>query len=163
MIWLWLIIIIVNNNIIHYYSDYLIRTYQLCGHCTIPLESVINPGANESSLFAKTSYSLRGVVGVFTYDLYRNGSIATEKMAVMFSVPFDFNFYSNWFAVGVFNSNKKCDYNLYYEMYYNNGSNFKRGKAKDGAITYKWRKGVIKALMFDTYTPLLKVIVSETM
>ena len=156
-------IIIIVNNIIHYSSDYLIRTYQLSGGCTIPLESVIKPGANESSLFAKTPCLLRGVVGVFTYDLSLYGTLTSDKMAVMFSVPFNFSVYENWFAVGVFNRKKKCDYDLYYEMYYNNESSFVRGKAKDGALTYAHGKVVIKAWMSDTYTPLLKVIVSDTM
>ena len=122
------------------------------------------PGAYDSSLFAKTPSLLRGSPGVFTYDLSLNGSSTTDEMAVMFSVPFNFNFYENWFAVGVFSGNKKCDYDLYHELYYDNSrGRFERGKAKDGAVTYTYGKVVIEASMSDTYTPLLKVSVNEIM
>ena len=158
-----IIVMIIIIIILNYYSDYLIRSYLLSGDCTISLESEVKPGANDSALFARTPYSLRGIVGVFTYDLSLYGSVTTDKMAVMFSVPFNFNFEENWFAVGVFSRDKKCDHDLYHEMYYNNSSHFVRGKAKDGDLIYEHEKVVIKASMSDTYTPILKVIVNEKM
>ncbi|CAL8243559.1 unnamed protein product [Lota lota] len=131
------------------------------GGCSKPLPLKLNPATRNKALFAKTPHTARGTVGVFTYDLCKTGSIATEKIAVMFSVPYDFNLYSNWYAVGVFSCTKSCDYDLYCEMYYNNESGFVRGKAADGSLQYKQRDVVIKASMSDTYTPYLKLKVKQ--
>uniref|UniRef100_A0A8C5D176 Uncharacterized protein n=1 Tax=Gadus morhua TaxID=8049 RepID=A0A8C5D176_GADMO len=146
------------TNSIHFISS---RTYLLSGYRAVSLESEVKPGANGSALFVKTPYSLRGSVGVLTYDLSLYGSLTTEKMAVMFFVPFNFNFYENWFAVGVFSSKIKCDDELYHEMYYNNSSCFVRGKAKDGTLTYQHEDFVIEASMSDTYNAILNVKVKE--
>ena len=118
-------------------------------------------GDNDSALFAKTPYSLKGTVGVLTYDL--TGGIPDKKMAVMFSLPFNFNFFDNWYAVGVFDSNTDCDYNLYYEMYYNESSSFERAKAKDTPnLIYKFAQYVIVASMTDSYNSKIELRVEET-
>ena len=44
-----------------------------------------------------------GSVGVFTY--YTQG--ADKTVAVMFSVPFDYNLYSNWWDVKIYNGMKR--------------------------------------------------------
>ena len=74
----------------------------------------------------------------------------------MFSVPFDFNIYSNWFAVGIFSSTQNCDYDLYYNMYYNSDACFQRGQGGQD-ITLKREGFVIQASMTNTYTPDLTV------
>ena len=143
------------------YSDHLIRVHLISGGClkTLPLE--LAPGTNDDAVFVKTPHTARGTVGVFTYDLSLSGSVPTEKMAAMFSVPFDFSLYSNWFAVGVFSSNKNCNYDLYYEMYYNNNSDFMRGKATDGIVNYENRDFVINVSMSDSHTPYMRLQVKQ--
>ncbi|CAL8318426.1 unnamed protein product [Lota lota] len=94
------------------------------GHCFKPLPLEVKPATKDTAIFKKTPHTACGTVGVFTYDLFNTSSQTMEKLAVMFSVPYDFNLYSNWFAVGVFSSNKNCDHDLYREMYYNNKCGF---------------------------------------
>lgn len=55
-----------------------------------------------------------GVVGVFTYyirDIHKT-------LAVMFSIPFDYNLYSNWFDAQVYSGKIWADHGLYEQMYY---------------------------------------------
>ncbi len=78
-------------------------------------------------------------------------------MAVMFSVPFDFNLYSNWYAVGVFDVYTKCDHSLFKDMYYSAERGFVRAKAKDSALTFRGEAVTIRATMSDSYTPVIKV------
>ncbi|XP_066030192.1 DELTA-stichotoxin-Hcr4a-like [Pocillopora verrucosa] len=56
-----------------------------------------------------------GSVGVVTY--YTQG--ADKTVAVMFSVPFDYNLYSNWWDVKIYNGMKRATYDMYEDMYYN--------------------------------------------
>ena len=38
----------------------------------------------------------------------------------MYSVPFDYNWYSNWFDVRLYSGERRADYDLWYQMYYDN-------------------------------------------
>ncbi|XP_044187213.1 DELTA-sagatoxin-Srs1a-like [Thunnus albacares] len=130
----------------------------ISGSCKTPLPPKIDPSKSGSALFIKTPGTARGSVGVFTYDLlngFRNQN--DGKIAVMFSNPYDFNLYSNWYAVGDFDMAKKCDYGLYKEMYYNAEKGFVRGKAADGSLIYESKRVTIKASMSDSYQPDIKV------
>ena len=56
----------------------------------------------------------RGAVGVFTYcipGLYRT-------LAVMYSVPFDYNWYSNWFNVKLYKGYVRADKGMFNDLYY---------------------------------------------
>jgi len=120
--------------------------YFVSGDCTKYLLWEIKPDTTGNGVFAKTPHTARGAVGVVTYKLFiPSGNVQT--LAVMYSVPYDFNLYSNWFAVGVFGSTKSCDYDLYYDMYYNSSRHFMRVKG-GGDITFKTGSVVIQASMF---------------
>nr|Q86FQ0.1 RecName: Full=DELTA-sagatoxin-Srs1a; Short=DELTA-SATX-Srs1a; AltName: Full=Cytolysin Src-1; AltName: Full=Src I; Flags: Precursor [Sagartia elegans]AAP04347.1 cytolysin I precursor [Sagartia elegans] len=54
-----------------------------------------------------------GAVGVFTYYLSDGNTLA-----VLFSVPFDYNFYSNWWNVKIYSGKRNADYDMYHELYY---------------------------------------------
>ena len=56
-----------------------------------------------------------GCVGVFAY--YMEG--ADKTIAVMFSVPFDYNFYSNWWDVKIYPGKEIATHDVYHSMYYN--------------------------------------------
>ncbi|KAM3598987.1 uncharacterized protein V6R79_025207 [Siganus canaliculatus] len=132
------------------------------GTCEDPLPPSLGPSESGSALFKKTPYTACGSVGVLTYNLQNEcGQLMEEKMAVMFSNPCDFNLYSNWFAVGFFDKNRVCDYSLYDEMYNRPQTTFVRGKAGDQSLTYKGQSETIHASMSDTYTPVIKVVVSN--
>ncbi|KAF3700644.1 DELTA-sagatoxin-Srs1a [Channa argus] len=138
------------------------RNYTYSGSCKKPLPATISVSSSGTGLFIKPPNTACGSVGVFTYDLYQNSTKQNRgKMAVMFSNPFDFNLYSNWFAVGVFDMNKQCDYDLYNEMYYNEVNGFVRSEAKCGSLTYTSEGVTIRATMSDSYQPVIKVQLSD--
>ena len=51
------------------------------------------------------------------FNYYTQG--ADKTVAVMFSVPFDYNLYSNWWDVKIYNGMKRATYDMYEDMYYN--------------------------------------------
>ena len=106
-------------------------------------------------MFVKTPNTARGAVGVITYEL-DCGSQNLKTLAVMFSVPYDFNIYLNWFAVGIFSSTQKCDYDLYYHMYYKSDACFQRAQGGQD-ITLEHGGIVIQASMTNTYKLYLTV------
>ena len=107
--------------------------------------------------FKKTPHTARGAVGCFTYELQdpRNNS-ASKQMAYLFSVPYDYNLYDNWHAGGFYSRSKCCDYNLWYEMYNNSESGFKR---RIGGHSFSYSDGEFKieATMTNTFTPEMTV------
>nr|XP_020460303.1 trypsin-like [Monopterus albus] len=73
------------------------------GNCYSPPKPTVRPLKTEVCNFCKGTAKTTGAVGVLTYDLFeRQANCATEKLAIMFSVPFDYNMYKNWFAVGIY-------------------------------------------------------------
>lgn len=132
------------------------------GGCAIPLSPFITPFKSDVVQFAKTPNTACGSVGVFTYDLLHNDTKqAVKKIAVMFSVPYDFVEYCNWYAVGIFDHSKECDSNLYHEMYNNTEKSFIRGKASDPCLVYKGHDVTVMAAMSDSYQPVMKVQVTD--
>ncbi|XP_047428865.1 DELTA-stichotoxin-Hmg2b-like [Mugil cephalus] len=146
-----------SNFILHDPSAFLIS-----GMCDTPLPLWMGHSDTGSALFSKTPHTACGVVAVFTYKLHNKSAKQDErKMAVMFSVPYDFNFYSNWYAVGVFDKETQCDHALYEKMYYGKQQGFIRGKASGPSLTYRDDDDItIAANMTDTYQPVLTVDVS---
>ncbi|XP_023147356.1 DELTA-sagatoxin-Srs1a-like [Amphiprion ocellaris] len=146
----------INNNT----NNYMLRNpivYVYSGHCQDALPSTLGPSENGSALFTKTPNTACGAVGVFTYDLYSESTNRDEKkMAVMFSNPYNFNFYSNLYAVGLFDKNELVDYSLYDKMYYKTGIEFVRDHAGSDLI-YKGNGLIISATMTDSYQPQLDV------
>ena len=41
-----------------------------------------------------------------------------KTLAVMFSVPFDYNSYENWWNAKLYPGNKRANYDQYYNLYY---------------------------------------------
>ncbi|CAK6980308.1 DELTA-stichotoxin-Hmg2b-like [Scomber scombrus] len=134
------------------------------GGCAIPLLPLIFPSKSDVAQFIKTPNTACGSVGVFTYDLLKtDADQSTEKIAVMFSVPYDFNMYSNLYAVGIFDKSKECNNDLYHEMCFKTGSSFVRGKAKDPGLIYKGDHVTLMATMSDSYQPVIKLQIMTKM
>ncbi|XP_038138031.1 DELTA-sagatoxin-Srs1a-like [Cyprinodon tularosa] len=115
-----------------------------------------------TALFEKTPNTACGSVGVFTYDILPGSNSQNKgRVAVMFSNPYDFNFYSNYYAIGVFSKDKKCDNDLYNEMYSGKEIDFVRGKASGPSLTYKAGDLIIRASMSDSYQPILKLDICD--
>ncbi|XP_031563888.1 DELTA-actitoxin-Aeq1b [Actinia tenebrosa] len=55
-----------------------------------------------------------GVVGVLAYAMSDGNTLA-----VLFSIPFDYNLYSNWWNVKVYKGHRRADQRMYEELYYN--------------------------------------------
>ncbi|KAL7873630.1 hypothetical protein AOLI_G00127010 [Acnodon oligacanthus] len=123
------------------------RTYTLSGCCHHPPQPTIAQKTQEICSFSKISYTARGAVGILTYQILQNEQHVGE-LAIMFSVPFDYNLYKNWFALGIFEADIPCDYNLFKRMYYDVDGPFTRAKGTGSIIKHKDRplvKGTMSA------------------
>ncbi|XP_062332440.1 DELTA-thalatoxin-Avl1a-like [Osmerus eperlanus] len=78
--------------------------------------STVKPMESEVSSFIKKSIWPTGSVGVMTYELQSDNSSKDEILAIMFSVPFDYMVYSNWFGVEFYDHGRACDEKLFDEM-----------------------------------------------
>ncbi|XP_069033799.1 DELTA-thalatoxin-Avl1a-like [Embiotoca jacksoni] len=139
------------------------RVYMDSGRCTVPLPPAIRPSSTGEALFTKTPNTARGSVGVFTYDLFNNDAKASsEKLAVLYLVPFDLNLKSIVYAVGVFGVGTECNRQLLREMSNNTSAAFVRGKAKAGGLTHSNETVTILAMMSDCPTSVIKLQVSDS-
>ncbi|KAM4536204.1 DELTA-sagatoxin-Srs1a-like isoform 1-T2 [Fundulus diaphanus] len=138
------------------------RVQLIKGNCATPLTPDLSPNESGTALFKKTRDTACGSVGVFTYTIVNKSTNQdNSRLAVMFSVPYNFNFYSNLYAVGEFSEYKQCDKNLYHEMYYDSNDNLVRGHAKGPSLTHKGSHVTIRASMSDSYQPVLKVDICD--
>ena len=55
-----------------------------------------------------------GAVGVVAYYI----ADINKTLSVMFSVPFDYNLYENWWNAKLYPGNKRADYDQYKDLYY---------------------------------------------
>ncbi|GAA6229185.1 DELTA-stichotoxin-Hmg2b-like [Lates japonicus] len=135
------------------------KVYLESGNCHSPPQPTVRPLKTEVCNFSKTSAKASGAVGILTYDLFeRHSNRAAEKVAIMFSVPYDYNMYKNWFAVGIYNQDKECNEALYKEMYYNKEQQgFVRQESSGCGITYEGSKLDIKATMSPLGRAIMKV------
>ena len=132
------------------------------GYCEDPLPPMVGPCSAASALFNKTTGAATGAIGVFTYDLFNPDlNDYSHVLAIMFSVPYDRNLYSNWFAVGIFDRGNSCDYNLYDIMYNGSENNFVRAKADGSCISYEGDYVVVSATMSDSHEAVLKVDIND--
>lgn len=115
--------------------------------------------------FSKSMGVPTGSIGVLTYDLLeRSQNYLTEMLAIMFSVPWDYNIYNNWFAVGIYENGTKCDEQLYKQMYYEENQaehGFVREKANGSGINYVGKYLDIKATMNPLGKAIMKVEVCD--
>lgn len=133
------------------------------GRCVVPFPPHIPPSATGDATFSKTPNTARGSVGIFTYDLLNNTTNkSTEKMAVMYNVPFNLNLKSNAYALGVFDVSSECDRHLFQEMSKKTSPKFIKGKAKGPSLTHKSESVNIRATMCDCSTPVIKIQVSDS-
>ncbi|XP_027898389.1 DELTA-sagatoxin-Srs1a-like [Xiphophorus couchianus] len=132
--------------------------YVFKGNCESPLPPTLRPTESGSALFIKKVYTTSGSSGIFTYDIVHESSKECKgRLAVMFAVPYDFNIFYNWYAVGIFSKDKQCNDDLYNEMYYGVQDRFIRGKAKGPSLTHKEGEVTIRASMSDSFKPILKL------
>ncbi|KAM9745363.1 uncharacterized protein ACNS7B_009755 [Menidia menidia] len=94
------------------------KVYMTSGFSHHPPQPTVRPTMTEVCSFTKDDNTATGAVGLLTYDLFHLQSrVCSERVAIMFSVPFDRNLYKNRLAVGVVEHSHACDEKLYDKMY----------------------------------------------
>ena len=135
--------------------------YIKSGSCATHLPPTLAPGATGKALFIKTPDSATGCVGVFTYDLQnKDTNQIVEKIAVLFSAPYNRNFYHNLYTLGVFAQSTECDNDLYNLMYYDNDTRLSRQHEDGFSLPYVGVNITIKATMSNAHKSVIKVQVS---
>ncbi|KAG9330394.1 hypothetical protein JZ751_025534, partial [Albula glossodonta] len=75
------------------------RFHTSSGFCSDPPQPTVQSGETVKCSFNKTAGAARGAVGVMTYDITNSSNEVFQRLAIMFSVPYDYNLYENYFAV----------------------------------------------------------------
>ncbi|XP_072312106.1 DELTA-actitoxin-Afr1e-like [Eucyclogobius newberryi] len=135
------------------------KVYVEKGCVPIPPQPTVRPLKTEVCNFSKDSAKASGAVGVLTYDLFeKNRKDFIETVAIMFAVPYDYNLYKNWFALGVYKKGKECNEALYKEMYYDKEpKGFVREEANGGGLTFEGDCLDVKATMSPMGRAIMKV------
>ncbi|GAA6229186.1 DELTA-actitoxin-Aeq1c-like [Lates japonicus] len=130
-----------------------------------PPQPTVRTTKSEVCSFTKDDNTASGAVGVLTYELFdmRNRH-CNELMAIMFSVPFDYNFYKNWLGVGIFEHTRACDEKLFKHMYEGKDfTNFVRHEANGSGVKYTGRALDVRACMSDQGRAMIKVEIYDRM
>ncbi|KAI4899038.1 hypothetical protein NFI96_027257, partial [Prochilodus magdalenae] len=133
------------------------RTYTQSGYCYHPPQPTIAKHANEVCSFSKPSNTALGSVGVLMYQILKNGSIPFGELAIMFSVPFDYNKYpDNIFALGIYETDRKCDDDLFNKMY--NDENVPRGPGRLHCIKERMTGAMYCRILGNNLLPSVRVL-----
>ncbi|XP_069579463.1 DELTA-actitoxin-Aeq1c-like [Brachyistius frenatus] len=130
-----------------------------------PPQPTVRTTKTEVCSFTKDDNTASGAVGVLTYDMFdmRNRH-CNEIMAVMFSVPFDYNFYKNWLGVGIFEHTRACDDKLFNFMYNKKDfTNFLRHEADGSGVTYQGRMCDVRGCMSNEGRAIVKLELYDKM
>ncbi|CAB1341725.1 unnamed protein product [Coregonus sp. 'balchen'] len=141
------------------------KVYMSSGYCYHPPQPTVRTTKTEVCSFTKDDDTATGAVGVLTYDLFHMQSrVCSERMAIMFSVPYDYNFYKNWLGVGVFEVARACDKQLYNHMYNEKDfSKFARSEARGSGVEYKAQHVDLRATMSNVGKSIIKVELYDKM
>ncbi|KAJ8377138.1 hypothetical protein SKAU_G00077180 [Synaphobranchus kaupii] len=143
----------------NYSSNILInpQVYTYSGYCCDPPKPTVRQGVTDVCAFRHTIGAVCGAVGVLTYDIAEHQRMKPVKsLAVMFSVPYNYIHYDNWFSLGLFDIDRACDKSLYEHMYYQKGK-FTRGKASGSEIRYQCGKYTLRGTMSPVAKAFMKV------
>ncbi|KAG7488318.1 hypothetical protein MATL_G00032540 [Megalops atlanticus] len=66
------------------------QVYTYSGYCADPPQPTVTQGETEICSFRKTTGTACGAVGLLTYDITNDQRESVERLAIMFSVPFDY-------------------------------------------------------------------------
>lgn len=139
------------------------KVHMCSGFSQHPPQPTVRTAMSEVCTFTKDDNTATGAVGLLTYDMFHMQSrVCCERIAIMFSVPFDRNLYKNRLAIGVFEQSRSCDKTLFDQMYEGKDlSKFVRSDANGSGLEYKATyvdlratmssvgKGIVKVELFD--------------
>lgn len=133
------------------------KTYFVSGG-SVSLPREVRSGGKSVFAVKKSDGAAAGAVGVITYDIVDSNF----RLAILYSVPYDYNLYENWFKFQIISNNTPTDKALYEDMYYNYGKKTlgPAAAAKNGYA--KWVNGfVMQGTMGTTGNCNLKLRFSE--
>ncbi|KAJ8264565.1 hypothetical protein GJAV_G00150760 [Gymnothorax javanicus] len=133
------------------------KVYLDSGEVHNPPQPTVRPQKTEICSFTKTSGKTSGSVGVLTYHLLERRSKDKDLLSIMFSIPYDYNLYKNWFAVGIYSEDRDVDESLFNEMYNDEKENFVRGEAVGSGIRYLGKDLDVRASMSPMGRAIMKV------
>ncbi|KAM9346767.1 uncharacterized protein ABDE67_013404 [Symphorus nematophorus] len=141
------------------------KVYMTSGFSQHPPQPTIRSTKTEVCSFTKDDNTAKGSVGLMTYDLFHMQSrVNSERLAIMFSVPFDRNLYKNRLAVGVVEHSRGCDKDLYNQMYDGKDlTNFTRSETCGSGLLYKATYVDVRATMSSNGKAIVKVELYDKM
>lgn len=141
------------------------RVHMESGFAHSPPQPTVRTTKTEVCSFTKDDNTASGAAGVLTYDLFDMRSRRCDGIvAIMFSVPFDYNFYKNWLGVGVLDKSKAVDSKLFNYMYNDkNCSDFVRYEAKGSGLVFRGKTVDVRACMSDEGKAIVKLELYDRM
>ncbi|XP_051988360.1 bryoporin-like isoform X2 [Xyrauchen texanus] len=141
------------------------KVYMFSGFSCHPPQPTIRTTRTEVCSFTKDDNTATGAVGLLTYDLFQmKKSMCTERVAVLFSVPFDYNHNKNVLGIGIFESSRGCDKALYKHMYEGKDlSQFTRVDAAGSGIVLKGQNIDLRATMSNVGKAIIKLELYDKM
>jgi len=130
-------------------------------------EAIVTVKANKKqSMNGRHLYATAtGCVGSCAWSIGDSGKI----LVVMYSAPFDFNLYSNWLAVGIFDETKRGNYHhekgeiedFFKKMYYDDEKDFKREEyyRTSDKVTFEKDGYSVEGEMDKNHTPNISVTI----
>ncbi|XP_047677591.1 DELTA-sagatoxin-Srs1a-like [Tachysurus fulvidraco] len=131
------------------------RTYTSSGYCHNPPQPTVARKTSETCTFTKTHSTAHGCVGVLVYKILKDEENFVGELVLMFSVPFDYNFYENYLALGIYENHVSCNSDLFSEMYYAKGT-FTREKATGSEVMYSGQGICVKGTMSPAGKAIMK-------
>ncbi|XP_034563438.1 bryoporin-like [Notolabrus celidotus] len=147
------------------YCLYNPKVHMESGFSHSPPTPTLGITKTEVCSFTKDDNTASGAVGVLTYELFHmRERKSPEMMAIMFSVPYDYNFYQNWLGLGVFESSVATDHELFDQMYKSKDfTNFVRYKSDGSGIVFKGKSLDLRACMSDEGRAIVKLELFDKM
>ncbi|XP_020790478.1 bryoporin-like [Boleophthalmus pectinirostris] len=141
------------------------KVYMVSGFSQHPPQPTICTAKTEVCSFTKDDNTVTGSVGLMTYDIFHMQKRQyTERMAIMFSVPFDRNLYKNKLAIGIFEHSQECDKQLYTLMYEGKDmSNFVRADTNGSGLVFQGAHLDVRATMSTVGRAIVKVELYDIM
>uniref|UniRef100_A0AAQ4QGD0 Uncharacterized protein n=1 Tax=Gasterosteus aculeatus aculeatus TaxID=481459 RepID=A0AAQ4QGD0_GASAC len=153
---------VVFRNESSHYTLYKPRFYIHVGQCSEPLPPRILPSSSGEGVFTRPEVAMKGCFGVFTYDLLDvSTKECSKRIAVLYRVPFDRSKKSNQYGVGIFDTSKECNLDLFNEMSKNKDAAFVSGNARETGLHQESDNVTITATMSDCYKPRMKVVLCD--
>ena len=137
----------------------VLRVYMSSGFSCYPPQPTVRSTLTEVCAFTKDDNTATGAVGLLTYDMFHRPSrVCSERLAIMFSVPFDRNLYKNRLAVGVVERSAACDGRLHDRMYDGKEpGGFARSEADGSGLVYNATYADLRATMSSVGKAIVKV------